>query len=165
MFTQTVIIQSGAEASTQNNAIKEPSISDEHQANSDMSIQLIETPVVTFEFLKPIISSIKPDKKIKKPGLGPTDESDEQNKVESITVATDEASTLGNMRKGEFQNTEDITVRDTQYRQNFIALIASLEKLNLENLTFHYHELPRVPRCKLYRKIDGNFRTLLEVKF
>lgn len=167
IFTEEAVIQSGAETSTQANTIKEPNISDEHQANSDMSTQLIETPVTIFEFLTPIVSSIKRSRTVKKPSIqiNEDDDKNELSEIELLTVATDEATITGTVPKGEFQNTEDITPRDIQYRQSFIALIASLEKLNLENLTFCYHELPRVPRCKLYRKTDGNFRTLLEAKF
>lgn len=167
LFTQELTAQCGTEISTQPNNTKEPSISDEHEANSDAPVQIIETPQVAFEFLDPIYSLIKPSRTTIKTGVqSKNDESsDDINDLDTLTVATNEATTVGNVPKGEFQNAEDTTNRDTQYRQNFAALIEAIEKLNLDNLSFFYHELPRVPRCKLYRKLDGNFRILLQAKF
>lgn len=166
-FTQEVNIPSGAESSTESSSIKETNISDEAEANSDLSLQLVDTPQVAFEFVNPIVSSIKRSRIVKKPGvqMSNNNEEHEESKLDDLTVATDEATTLGNVPKGEFQNTEDTTNRDTQYRQNFEALINSLEKIDLDGLALEWHELPKVPRCKLYKKLDGTPRILLEAKF
>ena len=166
-FTQAVTTPSGAESSTQSNNKKEPSINDEAQANSDLSLQIIDTPQVVFEFANPIVSSIKRSRVVNNPGvqMSSNNEENEESNLDDSTVATDEATTTGNAPKGEFQNTADTTNRDTQYRQNFEALINSLEKIDLDGLALESHELPKVPRCKLYKKSDGNPRVLLVAKF
>lgn len=167
LFTQDVVNPGVAKISPQNSTGKEPIISDEHESNSDLSTLMVETPKLIFEFLTPIISAIKSSRLIRRQGAetNHSDDEDDEVEVENTIVATDEATIFGNAPKGDFQNAEDNTNRDTQYRQNFVALIDSLERLNLENLSFFCHELPRVPRCKLYRKVDGNPRILLEAKF
>lgn len=61
LFTQEVTTPDGIEILTQFNNTKEPSISD-YEANSDIPVQIIETPQVEFEFISPIHSLIKPIK-------------------------------------------------------------------------------------------------------
>ena len=39
------------------------------------------------------------------------------------------------------------------------------KKIDLDGLALECHELPKVPRCKLYKKSDGNPRVLLVAKF
>lgn len=167
LFTQEVTTQDGIEILTQFNNTKEPSISDDYEANSDMPVQIIETPQVEFEFISPIRSLIKPIRITTKAGAqSKNDESSSDIKdVHTLTVATNEPTIEGNAPKGEFQNNEDITNRDTQYRQNFIALIEAVEKLNLENFILNYYKLPKVSRCRLYLKPDRSHRVLLQAMF
>ena len=81
------------------------------------------------------------------------------------TVATDEATVLGTVRKGDFDNTDDKSNKDSLFRQNFDGLLKTLEKLDLQDFNDEYLELPYVPRCRLYMKSDGNERTILQARF
>lgn len=165
IFTQEISVRGEAEDSIKANDFKEPSISDEHDANCDLGLKIIEAPKTTFEFLTPIISSIHSSKTVIKPNVKLECDDKNNESVEPVIVATNEATITGQVSKGEFENTEDTTERDVQYRQNFEGLIASIEKLNLIDIKYEYRELPKVKRCKLDKKVDGNKRVLLEVKF
>lgn len=81
------------------------------------------------------------------------------------TVATGEETILGTVRKGEFDNTDDKSNKDSLYRQNFETLLNSLKRLNLEDFSYDYLKLPYVPRYRLYMKSNGNERNILQVKF
>ncbi|WP_049235657.1 Tn7-like element transposition protein TnsE [Moraxella canis] len=141
-------------------------INEIENANSDLKPQIIDTPKVTFEFLKPISSIIKPKKVVNKSVIKSTSANNNTEMDGFITtVATGEATILGTVRKGEFDNTDDKSNKDSLYRQNFETLLNSLKRLNLEDFSDDYLKLPYVPRCRLYMKSNGNERNILQAKF
>ncbi|WP_395145745.1 hypothetical protein ACF3NV_04905 [Moraxella atlantae] len=140
-------IDKDIETSNDNELIQ---INEIENANSDLRPQIINTPKVTFEFLQPISSKIKPKKMVDKSTVKPVNEN---GKAEAeglmTTVATDEATVLGTVRKGDFDNTDDKSNKDSLFRQNFDGLLKTLEKLDLQDFNDEYLELPYVPRCRL----------------
>lgn len=141
-------------------------INEIENANSDLQPQIIKAPKVTFEFLEPISSKIKPKTMVDKSIVKPVNEDGnaETNGL-MTTVATDEATISGTVRKGDFDNTDDKSHKDLLFRQNFKGLLDALEKLDLQAFNDDYLELPYVPRCRLYMKSDGNERTMLQARF
>lgn len=166
-FTQEVTMQGSKEIANGTNHLNETVISDDYEPNSDAHLKMIETPQVLFDFQNPIVSTIKRNKIVKKFGskLEFQDAENQQCEIKHTIVATDEAIISGKVPKGEFQTTDDITNRETQYRQMFSGLIAILENMHLGSFMIHYPELPKIPRCKLDRKLDGNKRVLLKAEF
>ena len=141
-------------------------INEIENANSDLQPQIIKAPKVTFEFLEPISSKIKPKIMVDKSTVKPVNE-DGNAETDGLmtTVATDEATISGTVRKGDFDNTDDKSHKDLLFRQNFKGLLDALEKLDLQAFNDDYLELPYVPRCRLYMKSDGNERTMLQARF
>lgn len=86
LFTQDSMVQGGVELTAQNSTIKEPIISDEHEANSDLSMKIVETPQVAFEFLTPIISSINSNTRTKKQGAQSNNTNDENEQLEIVNI-------------------------------------------------------------------------------
>jgi len=141
-------------------------INEIENANSDLRPQIIDTPKVTFEFLQPISSKIKPKKMVDKSTVKPVTENGKAEADGLMTiVATDEATVSGTVRKGDFDNTDDKSNKDSLFRQNFDGLLKTLEKLDLQDFNDEYLELPYVTRCRLYMKSDGNERNILQAKF
>ena len=141
-------------------------INDIENSSSDLQPHIINAPKVAFEFLQPIFSKIKPEKMVNKTTVKPINNNGKAEKGGLMTtVATDEATILGTVRKGDFDNTDDRSNKDLLYRQNFEDLLKALRGVDIQDINDDYLELPYIPRYQLHMKSDGNERNVLQATF
>ncbi len=144
-------------------------IDDDQEADIDRSKQNIMTHQVALHFQDPIKTSIDYKKIRSRKGPKLVDEPDIDGEPKTTVVATDEATILGNVAQGDFQNIQDNSDHTVNNAKDFDALIRLLEyfkaKHSINNLALQYHELLKVKGFRRHKTKDGRLRNMMEARF
>lgn len=146
--------------STQDNNI----INDQNDADIDTKVKKLNIPKTTFRFSNPIETS----KVVRRKAGGGLDSNKSSiDDFEEIDLNTDEAVIDGTACQADFAGLDDQTEDLDLYMQRFEAfklLIKILSERPDVECSETLHFFPAVGRSRLHETVDGNRRTLLEVK-
>lgn len=140
------------------------SIDDQQNADFDTEIKKIDIPKTFLSFTNPIET-----RKVAKSKAKGRLDSDIEPKDEFIELDlnTDDSTIDGTACQAEFLGLDDQSNDLELYVQRFEAFKLLIERLSESNNIYcdeNLHFLPAVGRSRLHRTIDGNKRSLLEVK-
>ncbi|WP_227430303.1 Tn7-like element transposition protein TnsE [Psychrobacter sp. I-STPA6b] len=160
----------GKKGSTKSNSAKpigskdSDTIDDQQEPNIDTKLKKIEIPTTSFSFA----NAIETRKVIKKRVSGTKGlEAEEYEELVELDLSADEAIVDGTACQADFSGLDDDSDVLELYMQRFEAfklLIKRLSKHPAIECTERLHFLPAVGRSRLHRTIDGNKRSILEVR-
>lgn len=156
--------KTGGGSKGRNSSNDDPTIDDEKEADSDRKFTTIESPKITISLASPFGTKKATLKRSGKKSIP------NQNDVETLpdhSVGTGEATTYGEIGRGEFENVKDESDDLEFFMKRFEAF-----KVMVEQFTSRYriqpiinmHKLPAVNRSKLHKTDDGNPRCIIEVQ-
>lgn len=139
-------------------------IDDQQDASADTKVKKIDVPKTSFSFINPIETLRVVKRKAK--GRLNTDTEPNDEFVE-LDLSSDEAVIDGTACQADFSGLDDESEVLELYMQRFEAFKLLIERLSKQhNIGCHeeLHFLPAIGRSRLHRTIDGNKRSLLEVR-
>ena len=139
-------------------------IDDQQEADIDTRSKMIDIPTTSFSFANPIETRRVVKKRV--PGTQ-GDEAEEYDELVEQGLSTDEAIIDGTACQSDFSGLDDDSDVIELYMQRFEAfklLIKRLSEYPDIQCTEKLHFLPAVGRSRLHRTIDGNKRSVLEVR-
>lgn len=162
--------KTGIKGSTKSSGAKSVSladsntIDDQQDADIDTKLKTLDVPTTSFSFA----NAIETRKVVKKrvpssKGL----ESEEYEDLVELDISADEATIDGTACQADFSGLDDESEVLELYMQRFEAFKLLIKKLSEQHdIECHeeLHFLPAIGRSKLHRTIDGNRRSLLEVR-
>lgn len=151
-------------AAKPNGSVSSDTIDDQQEADIDSKPKTIEVPTTSFSFATPIETRKVVKKRV--PGAQGAKTEDYDELVE-LDLGTDETTIDGTACQADFAGLDDESDVLELYMQRFEAfklLIKMLLERPKTDCTEKLHFLPAVGRSRLHRTIDGNKRSLLEVK-
>jgi hypothetical protein len=139
-------------------------IDDQQEADLDTKTKIIEVPTISFSFATPIETR----KVVKKRVSGAQgSETEGYEDLVELDLSADEATIDGTACQADFSGLDDDSDVLELYMQRFEAFKLLIKRLS-EQPNIDCHEelrfLPAIGRSRLHRTIDGNKRSLLEVK-
>lgn len=147
-----------------NGSVSSDTIDDQQEADIDTKPKTIEVPTTSFSFATPIETRKVVKKRV--PGAQGAETEDYEELVE-LDLGTDEAIIDGTACQADFSGLEDDSDVLELYMQRFEAfklLIKRLSERPKTDCIEKLHFLPAVGRSRLHRTMDGNRRSLLEVR-
>lgn len=162
--------KTGIKGSTKSSGAKSVSsadsntIDDQKDANIDTKLKTLDIPTTSFSFA----NAIETRKVVKKrvPSSEGIESEDYEDLVE-LDLSADEATIDGNGRQADFSGLDDESEVLELYMQRFEAFKLLIERLSKQHdigCRVELHFLPAIGRSRLHRTIDGNKRSLLEVR-
>lgn len=139
-------------------------IDDQQEADIDTRSKMIDIPTTSFSFANPIETRRLVKKRV--PGTQ-GDEAEEHDELVEQGLSTDEAIIDGTACQADFSGLDDDSDVLELYMQRFEAFKLLIRRLSEQpNIycTEKLHFLPAVGRSRLHRTIDGNKRSVLEVR-
>lgn len=149
---------------TPNGSVSSDTIDDQQEADIDTKLKNIEIPTTAFSFATPIETRKVVKRRV--PGAQGTETEDYDELVE-LDLGTDEATIDGTACQADFSGLDDESDVLELYMQRFEAFKLLIRKLSEQpniDCNEQLHFLPAVGRSRLHRTIDGNKRSLLEVR-
>jgi len=139
-------------------------IDDTQEADIDSRLKNIDIPKTLFSFAQPIETR----KVVKRKSKGRTGaDAETTDEFVELEFSADEAIVGGTACQADFAGLEDESDALELYMQRFESFKLLIKKLSEQpNIECHeeLHFLPAVGRSRLHRTIDGNKRSLLEVR-
>ncbi|MGP4951029.1 Tn7-like element transposition protein TnsE [Psychrobacter sp. T6-1] len=151
-------------AAKPNGSVSSDTIDDQQEADIDSKPKTIEVPTTSFSFATPIETRKVVKKRV--PGAQGAKTEDYDELVE-LDLGTDETTIDGTACQADFAGLDDDSDVLELYMQRFEAfklLIKMLLERPKTDCTEKLHFLPAVGRSRLHRTMDGNRRSLLEVR-
>jgi len=142
-------------------------IDDASDADIDRGKQIIMTPQVALQFQDPIKTSIAYKKIRSRKGPKLVDEQDIDDESKTTVVATDEATTLGNVPKGDFRNIKDNsdqTINNAKDFKSFTQLLERFATKHHTDFSQQFHDLPKVKHCRRHMTKGGRPRIMMEAR-
>lgn len=139
-------------------------IDDQQEADINTRSKIIDIPTTSFSFANPIETRRVVKKRV--PGTQ-GDEAEEYDELVEQGLSTDEAIIDGTACQADFSGLDDDSDIIELYMQRFEAFKLLIRRLSEQpNIccTEKLHFLPAVGRSRLHRTIDGNKRSVLEVR-
>ena len=139
-------------------------VDDQQEADIDTKSKAIDIPTTSFSFANPVETRKVVKKRV--PGAQ-GDEAEKYDELLELGLSTDEATIDGTACQADFSGLDDDSDVLELYMQRFEAfklLIKRLSEYPDIQCTEKLHFLPAVGRSRLHRTIDGNKRSLLEVR-
>lgn len=151
-------------AAKPNGSVSSDTIDDQQEADIDSEPKTIEVPTTSFSFATPIETRKVVKKRV--PGAQGAETEDYDELVE-LDLGTDEATIDGTACQADFAGLDDDSDVLELYMQRFEAFKLLIKRLSEQpgiDCTEELHFLPAVGRSRLHRTMDGNRRSLLEVR-
>lgn len=139
-------------------------VDDQQEADIDTKSKAIDIPTTSFSFANPVETRKVVKKRV--PGAQ-GDEAEKYDELVELGLSTDEATIDGTACQADFSGLDDDSDVLELYMQRFEAFKLLIRRLSEQpNIycTEKLHFLPAVGRSRLHRTIDGNKRSLLEVR-
>lgn len=139
-------------------------VDDQQEADIDTKSKAIDIPTTSFSFANPVETRKVVKKRV--PGAQ-GDEAEKYDELVELGLSTDGATIDGTACQADFSGLDDDSDILELYMQRFEAfklLIKRLSEYPNIQCTEKLHFLPAVGRSRLHRTIDGNKRSLLEVR-
>ena len=146
------------------NSADSNTIDDQQDADIDTKLKTLDIPTTSFSFANAIETRKVVKKRVPSSnGL----ESEEYEDLVELDLSADEATIDGTACQADFSGLDDESEVLELYMQRFEAFKLLIKKLS-EQHDVECHEelkfLPAIGRSRLHRTIDGNKRSLLEVR-
>lgn len=139
-------------------------IDDQQEADIDTKSKAIDIPTTSFSFANPVETRKVVKERV--PGAQ-GNEAEKYDELVELGLSTDEATVDGTACQADFSGLDDDSDVLELYMQRFEAfklLIKRLSEYPDIQCTEKLHFLPAVGRSRLHRTIDGNKRSVLEVR-
>ena len=143
-------------------------IDDTQEADIDRSKQDIDTPQVALQFQDPIKTSIDYKKTRSRKGPKLVGEPDIDGEPKTTVVATDEATVVGTVAQGDYQNIKDNSDQTVNNAKDFQAILHLLERFTAKyptDFSKQFHKLPKVKGFRRHSTKDGRQRIMMEARF
>ena len=139
-------------------------IDDQQEADIDTNSKAIDIPTTSFSFANPV--ETRKVVKNRVPGTQ-RDEVEKYDELVELGLSTDEAIVYDTACQADFSDLDDDSDVLEMYMQRFEAFKLLIRRLSEQHniyCTETLHFLPAVGRSRLHRTIDGNKRSILEVR-